>query len=230
MPDNVTISEDYRNLTVPQPEQVLGCVGDAWVRRVSFEAPRYCDGTDMSDFQFSVHFVNNGGGGGVWVADDVEAGEDTVAFTWLVSPVACEISGTTKVSVRASLLDGDEVVKQFNSAVYNWSVLPSNNTDLDDMVVYYDPIYQFVDSLIAEYNAVTDAVYTTPSGTTSSIAVPVQGYSPDTDVLFVNVEGLALMQGVDYTLSGSSIVLSTPITHEGTKVGFRVMSAARLQA
>ena len=42
LPENrVTISEDLRSMNVPTGEQVLGCVGDAWVRRVWFDIPRY---------------------------------------------------------------------------------------------------------------------------------------------------------------------------------------------
>lgn len=66
--------------------------------------------------------------------------------------------------------------------------------------------------------------YTTTGNLTSSITIPIASYS-EGDILFVFVEGLALIEDVDYTVSGNMLTLSRPITHEGTVVHFKSIRA-----
>ena len=66
--------------------------------------------------------------------------------------------------------------------------------------------------------------YTTTGTNTSTIEIPINGYAAG-DFLFVFVEGLYMVEGVDYTLNGSYITLASPITHSGTKVYFRALHA-----
>lgn len=64
--------------------------------------------------------------------------------------------------------------------------------------------------------------FVTSSSTTTTIQIPIDNFNED-DILFVNIEGLTLMPTVDYTVSGNSITLVTPITHTGTTVNFNVI-------
>ena len=72
-------------------------------------------------------------------------------------------------------------------------------------------------------NSSSDAVFTTSLPSTTTIPIPIQGWD-EHSILFVYVEGLFIAEGIDYTVSGSNIVLTTPITHAGTKVQFRAVS------
>lgn len=70
-----------------------------------------------------------------------------------------------------------------------------------------------------------DGVYTVDSVPAREIPIPVtDGYQPY-DVLFVDVNGLDLVEGVDYSISGDNIVLANDdvITHVGTRVHFRTL-------
>lgn len=69
-----------------------------------------------------------------------------------------------------------------------------------------------------------EATYHTVGESTSTIEIPINGYT-ENDMLFVDIEGLSLAEGEDYTISNGSIVLTHPITHESTSVNFKVLQA-----
>lgn len=69
-----------------------------------------------------------------------------------------------------------------------------------------------------------ESTYTTSSGSTSTIPINVSGYQ-STDILLVDVNGLDLVLGTDYTISGNNIVLTTPITSAGAVVHFTALRA-----
>lgn len=72
-------------------------------------------------------------------------------------------------------------------------------------------------------NKSEDAYFTTTLASTTTIPIPIADFD-DFDLLFVDVEGLDLAENVDYTIQGSNIVLTEPITHTGVKVHFRALS------
>lgn len=69
------------------------------------------------------------------------------------------------------------------------------------------------------YVGKTENIYTTTLSSETTIPIGISSYTA-TDVLLVDVNGLDLIQGTDYTISGTNIVLTTPITTVGTKVHF----------
>lgn len=72
-----------------------------------------------------------------------------------------------------------------------------------------------------------ESTYTTSSGSTTTIPVGISGFR-STDILMVDVNGLNLVQGTDYTVSGTNIVLTSPITHAGAVVHFTAMRIAEV--
>ena len=71
-------------------------------------------------------------------------------------------------------------------------------------------------------NEIVDAFFTTTNTSTATIAIPIPDYD-EYDLLWVFVEGLFLLENLDYTVNNGSIVLSSPITNVGTKVLFRAL-------
>lgn len=69
-----------------------------------------------------------------------------------------------------------------------------------------------------------EATYHTVGTNTSTIQIPIDGYTAN-DMLFVDIEGLSLAEGTDYTISNGSIVLTHPITHDSTSVNFKALQA-----
>lgn len=74
-----------------------------------------------------------------------------------------------------------------------------------------------------------EATYHTVGENTTTIEIPFNSYLAG-DMLFIDVEGLALTEGTDYTIDGTSIVLVEPITHHWTAVNFRLMRAIAIAA
>lgn len=83
----------------------------------------------------------------------------------------------------------------------------------------FDIIYQNVAHL-GSY--VEDAQYITVLATTEYVPIPIQNYD-DFDILFVFIEGLMLLEGIDYVITDGNIQLFTPIEKRGTKVLFRAL-------
>lgn len=121
--NHVVISEDLRSLTIPAGQEILGAVGDDSVRKVYFDCPQYCDGTDMSDFAISVHYQNSDGEEDRYDVTESTVADGVITFWWLVGRTACSASGKTEASVKLRKLDGDVVLKEFNSGTGKWVVL-----------------------------------------------------------------------------------------------------------
>lgn len=161
IPENrVIITEDLRAMEVPNNEIILGCAGDANVRRVYFEIPRYCDGTDLNGYSLSVNFRNSDDDEDRYPVVDAVAGEETITFSWLVGAIACAYPGLTAVSIKAQNLDGDEIENEFNSTIKYFRVLPANNSGAA-------PIEQYTDAftaLVLQWQAQVDAAAASMSG------------------------------------------------------------------
>lgn len=72
-------------------------------------------------------------------------------------------------------------------------------------------------------NLVKVGAYITESSPTAIVQVPVPDFDASVDALLVFVSGLLLVPETDYTVSGSSIALATPITAQGTEMVFVVI-------
>lgn len=71
---------------------------------------------------------------------------------------------------------------------------------------------------------------TTIGDNTSVVAIPFDGYT-EHDMLLVNVEGLDLIEGQDYSIDGDHItLLIEPIVHSGTRVNFTMLKAVGVTA
>lgn len=69
-----------------------------------------------------------------------------------------------------------------------------------------------------------ESYYVTTQSSESTIPINVSGYR-STDILLVDINGLDLVLGTDYTISGTNIVLATPISHAGAVVHFVALRA-----
>lgn len=74
-----------------------------------------------------------------------------------------------------------------------------------------------------------ESTYTTTGSSESTIPIGITGIRA-TDILMVDISGLDLIGGVDYTVSGTNIVLTTPITHVGTTVHFIALRCVEVTA
>lgn len=98
--------------------------------------------------------------------------------------------------------------------------------DKPGLSYFWQKIKAYVDAHlgVAAYYQKNEGTYTTVNASESTIAIPIATYSSK-DMLFVDINGLDLIGGIDYTISGSNIVLTTPITTPGTVIHFVAIRA-----
>lgn len=107
---------------------------------------------------------------------------------------------------------------------------------------YNDAFYSWFNDVKEEVTATTiisrfSSVYTTPSNDeVTTIPINISQYNANLDVLNVFINGFKVIAGVDYTVSGTNIVLTNALDVAGTKVEFECLKsvdgaeAASLQA
>lgn len=96
----ITVDKNLRTLTVPNNGAVFGVVGDMSVNRICFSVPRYYSCFDMSEFTPRINYANPNGDANYYEADDMKSIEDTVKFTWLLSPDVTSYMGDVKFSLQ----------------------------------------------------------------------------------------------------------------------------------
>lgn len=78
-----------------------------------------------------------------------------------------------------------------------------------------------IKSLIA-FQKKFEATYVTEVAPTSAIRIPINEYKYN-DILFVDINGLDLIEGIDYELHNNVITLNEPIMQVGEKVHFVIL-------
>ena len=155
---------DYESRRVAESGIVLGCVGDADVKRLEFTAPsEYC-GTDLSDFTVTIHYRNAGGILDEYVVDDMAVSEGVMTFSWLVGRTACAVEGVVEFNVKSRLMDDDIVVKEVNSGTWQGRVNPAMNNAEAAVTPYSDAVtvliegwQEAIDSAVSAASSATSA-------------------------------------------------------------------------
>ena len=119
----ITVDKNLRTLTVPNNGAVFGVVGDMSVNRICFSVPRYYSCFDMSEFTPRINYANSNGAANYYEADDLKSNENTVKFTWLLSPDVTTYIGNVKFSVQLYKKEANRVVQNFNTCYTNGKVL-----------------------------------------------------------------------------------------------------------
>ncbi len=122
-------------MTVPSGENVLGVYNDRDVETKHFRMPRYVDGNDLTDFLIRINYRTAAGETDSALADNVVTKEDEITFDWPISHKVCASAGTVPFSICARLLDGNEVIKEYNTTYYCGTVLPGiepNGSNIPD--------------------------------------------------------------------------------------------------
>ena len=115
---------------------------------------------------------------------------------------------------------------------YTFTVTNGEKGDKGDPFTYSDFTPQQLADLkqdISTFYFKAESHYTTTGASESTIPIGITGIRA-TDILMVDISGLDLIGGVDYTVSGTNIVLTTPITHVGTTVHFIALRCVEVTA
>lgn len=140
------ISEDLRTIAIPYGQSVIGVFSDENVRRIWFDMPDTCDGTDLSDFQITINYINALNESGRYYVTDAIVADGTITFSWLVSRAVCASDGQVQFVVCLRLFDTDNetILKEFNTTVTTMNVLIGIEAELE----ITDPQKDAVNSVI----------------------------------------------------------------------------------
>lgn len=161
---------DYESRRVAESGIVLGCVGDADVKRLEFTAPsEYC-GTDLSDFTVTIHYRNAGGILDEYVVDDVAVSEGAMTFSWLVGRTACAVEGPVEFNVKSRLMNGDIVAKEVNSGTWQGRVNPAMNNAEAAVTPYSDAVTVLIEGWQDTIDSAVSAASSATSAASSAAA------------------------------------------------------------
>lgn len=115
--DNVlVIDENLRTIKIPPKAIIAGAMGDKDVNWVNFKIPRYYDGTDLSEFQIRVNYLNANGDPNFYTAQNVVVKDSVIYFSWLITMDAVAYAGDLRFSVCLISYEDDKVDKEFTTA------------------------------------------------------------------------------------------------------------------
>lgn len=147
----LVIDEDLRVVTIPSKAIVIGAKGDKDVNRIWFKMSRYYRGTDMGGFTPRVNYTNAAGKHYFYLPTDM-ACEDgkTLAFSWLIGDKAAEANGSVTFSVCLRQMNGDDVIKEFNSTIATVQCLVSNHEETAEDDTEVTDAYAVLDEAILD--------------------------------------------------------------------------------
>ena len=130
----IVIDDNLRTMTIPSDIVLLGVESDDDVNKIAFQMPKTYCGTDLSQFEARINYMNANGDGDMYIVSDLAVdGDDPslMTFTWIVGRNACAYKGNTQfiVCLKKFATDGSgTVLQEFNTTVYQLPVLEGLET------------------------------------------------------------------------------------------------------
>ena len=128
--DNVfLINPEDRTIRIPKGF-VFGVYNDKDVLTIPFSIPRYYGDNDLSDFTFTINYLNAAGYGNIFDVVDLTVGEDAIDFTWTLGRAVFVSSGAVRfiVCIRRIGSNG-RILKELNTRIYSADVLAGLEVD-----------------------------------------------------------------------------------------------------
>lgn len=145
----LVIDHDFRTIKIPKNKRIAGVESDDDVNRLYFSCPRYCSGTDLSDFDFRINYLNVNGEGDIFAVEDKNFDDTTIRFSWLIGRHALKYKGDIRFIVCARVADTEgKIIKEYNTAVHSLTV--EEGLEVDTQAIYadnYDIIEQFLQTI-----------------------------------------------------------------------------------
>lgn len=161
----IIINDDLRTMQIPSGITLLGVESDDDVNVIQFQMPKEYCGTDLSTFEARINYMNAGGIGDLYIADDLTVDGDNITFSWVVGRTACAYKGDVKFIVCLKKFDqNDVVVQEFNTTVYSLPVLEGLETT-EVVVQQYPDIIEHMLTMIREAGIVDFNNYYTKAET-----------------------------------------------------------------
>lgn len=123
------INPEDRTIRIPK-DFVFGVYNDKDVLAVPFTIPRYYGENDLSDFTFTINYINAAGLGNIYDIVDLEVGKDRIDFTWTLGRAVFVTKGAVRfvVCIRKIGSNG-RIEKELNTRIYVAEVLAGLEVD-----------------------------------------------------------------------------------------------------
>ena len=195
----IVINDDLRTMQIPSTISLLGVESDDDVNIIEFQMPKEYSGFDLSTFEARVNYLNAGGIGDAYIADDLTVDGDNMTFTWLVGRSACAYVGMVNFIVCLRKFDEDgNVVQEFNTTVYKLPVLQGLETT-EQVVQQYPDIIEHILQMIEDAGGIDMSNYYTKPQVNALIPTEL----PNPYALTINGEEYNGSEAVDMTIEAS---------------------------
>lgn len=140
------VIDDKRVVTVPDSLKRLGVQHDHNIETVTFDAPRYWDGHDMSTMKLYVNYLTYNGIKGKCLTTNLKASYDRMTFDWVISGNVTQAKGKISFLVCAIETDADGIEKLHWNSELNQECYISEGLECEDiaLVQYPDIITQLL--------------------------------------------------------------------------------------
>lgn len=128
-----TLDTISRKLTLTEPQRIAGVESDENVRGLKFKFPKIIEGTDFTQMQLRINFINSRQEKGQHIVTDMkpsEIEEDYITFTWPFSRLVTRYRGYTKFVICAVKTDeSGTITAEWNTALAQMRVLEGLEVD-----------------------------------------------------------------------------------------------------
>ena len=127
MQEYCTLEPVSRKLTLTEPQRIAGVESDENVRGLKFKFPKIVEGTDFTQMQLRINFINSRQEKGQHIVTDLkplEGEEGYITFTWPFSRLVTHYRGYTKFVICAVKTDENgTITAEWNTALAQMRVL-----------------------------------------------------------------------------------------------------------
>lgn len=167
----LVVDKDLRTISIPEGVKNIGVESDDSVLKLAFKIPKYYGDVDLSQFQIRINYENALKEGDSYPVKEITINDDdTISFVWEVGRFALKKAGNVTFSVCLRKLDGDKVVKEFNTTTAVLPVLIGLETVEHIVEEYPDLIRYWQELLFGKFNGRVDRTLTI-SGQAADAAV-----------------------------------------------------------
>ena len=137
MQEYCTLEPVSRKLTLTEPQRIAGVESDENVRGLKFKFPKIIEGTDFTQMQLRINYMNSRQEKGQHIVTDMkpmEGEEGYITFTWPFSRLVTHYRGYTKFVICAVKTDeGGTITAEWNTALTQMRVLEGLEVDEPDV-------------------------------------------------------------------------------------------------
>ena len=137
MQEYCTLEPISRKLTLTEPQRIAGVESDENVRGLKFKFPKIVEGTDFTQMQLRINFINSRQEKGQHIVTDLkplEGEEGYITFTWPFSRLVTHYRGYTKFVICAVKTDENgTITAEWNTALAQMRVLEGLEVDEPDV-------------------------------------------------------------------------------------------------